>query len=140
MANLDNFRGDGRLTQPVNVTTWTVTDTSTGDDDDVTCTKAAEAGKTHFITCLCVSSDTSSSTAGGAVKATLSGSSSGTKLIFWQAGAGFASTKSPGSLDLSAPIQLSENEDAVFASTLVDANNDQCTFTMCGFTNETRIE
>ena len=141
MANLDNFRGDGRLTQPVNVTTWTVTDTSSGDDDDVTCTKAAESGKTHFITSLCVSSDTSAYTDGGSVKATLSGSSSGTKLIFWQVGSAlFGNAGSPGFLDISATIQLSENEDAVFASTLVDANDDQCTFTMCGFTNETRIE
>ena len=139
MANLDQFTGTGSLSQPVYVTTWTVTDTSTGDDDDVTCTKAAEAGKTHFITSLCVSSDTTAYTAGGAVKATLSGSSSGTKLIFWQAGSGFGSTKSPGSLDFSSPIQLSENEDAVFASTVVDANNDQVTFTMGGFTSPTRV-
>ena len=141
MANLDNFRGDGKLSPPKFITTWTVTDTSEADDDDVTCTKAAEAGKTHFITFVSLSSDTTSYTAGGSVKATLSGSSSGTKLHFWNNGTGiFGGNGSPAILQFSAPIQLSENENAVFASTLVDANNDQCTFTMGGFTNETRIE
>ena len=137
MANLDNFRGDGQQTQPVYATTWTVIDTSTGNDDEVTCTKAAEAGKTHFITFLTASTDSTTQAAGGVVKATLSGSSSGTTLIFWpQESDGPAA---PAHMDFNSPIQMAENETVTFSSDMAN-NDDQVTYTMGGFSNETRIE
>tara|TARA_Y100000310_G_C20075143_1_gene531235 strand:- start:42 stop:461 length:420 start_codon:yes stop_codon:yes gene_type:complete len=122
------------------VTEWTLTDTSDDDDDEVACSKPAEAGMTHFITHLCVSSDSTTSSEGGSVKATLSGGSSGLWLEFWQAGAGgFFSNGAPAGLEFSAPIQFGENESVVFTSELIDANNDQVTFTMSGFTSSVRI-
>ena len=137
MANLDNFRGDGEQSIPNCVTTWTVTDTSSGDNDEVTCTKTAEAGKTHFVTFLCTSTDNTSAGAGGDIKATLSGSSSGDKLLFWPMESD--GNGAPAFLNFTSPIQFSENENAVFASTMT-GSADQVTFTMGGFTNDTRIE
>ena len=140
MANLDNFRGDGEQTQPINVTTWTVIDTSTGDDDPVACTKAAEAGKTHFITFLTTSTDCTSALQGGTIHATLSGSSSGDKLHYWPSESD--GNGAPCHLDLKSPIQMAENETVTFSGTHPQAayRADQLTFTMGGFTNETRIE
>ena len=138
MANLDNFRGDGKQTQPVCITTWTATDTSSGDDDEVTCTKAAEAGKTHFITFLTTSTDSDRADASGTIKATLSGSSSGTKIIFWPMESD--TEGSPCHVDFQSPIQMAENETVTFSSTMDVNTDDQVTFTMGGFTNETRFE
>lgn len=137
MANLDNFRGDGQQTQPVYATTWTAVDTSSGDNDEVTCTKAAEAGKTHFITFLTTSTDNGTPSGGGAIKATLSGSSSGTALLFWPHESD--GNGAPCHIDLKSPIQMAENETVTFASDMY-GTDDQVTYTMGGFTNETRIE
>ena len=138
MANLDNFRGDGNQSIPNCITTWTVTDTSTGDDDEVTCTKAAEAGKTHYVTFVCASTDSTGALSGGVIKADLNGSVSGNKLHFWPAESN--GSAAPAYLSFSAPIRFNENEDVVFASTMNVATDDQVTFTVGGFSNETRIE
>lgn len=138
MANLDNFRGDGNQSIPNCITTWTVTDTSTGDDDEVTCTKAAEAGKTHYVTFVCASTDSTGALSGGVIKADLNGSVSGNKLHFWPAESD--GSAAPAYLSFSAPIRFNENEDVVFASTMNVATDDQVTFTVGGFSNETRIE
>ena len=137
MANLDNFRGDGTQSIPQCVTTWTVVDTSSGDNDEVTCTKTAEAGKTHFVTFICTSTDETSAVAGGNIKGTLKGSTSGSKLIIWPMESD--GNGAPAYLNFSAPIQFSENENVVFESAMAATDN-QVTFTVGGFTNETRIE
>ena len=136
MANLDQFTGTGSFAQPVYATTWTVTDTSTGDNDTVTCTKSAEAGKTHFITFLTTSTDHPVAATGGGIKATLSGASSGDKLHYWpQESDGRGA---PSHIDLQSPIQMGENEDVTFSSgSLVSGS--QVTFTMGGFTSPTRV-
>ena len=138
MANLDNFRGDGNQSIPNCVTTWTVVDTSTGDDDEVTCTKAAEAGKTHYVTFLCASTDSTAAAEGGTIKADLDGSVSGNKLHFWpQESDGSAA---PAYLSFSEPIRFNENEAVEFKSTMDVNDDDRVTFTVGGFSNETRIE
>lgn len=137
MANLDNFRGDGKQSIPANVTTWTVVDTSSGDDDEVTCTKAAEADRSHFITFLIATSDNVSNVAGGAVKARLYAGGGGTLLL--EAWIGQEDASGPTVINFAAPIQITENTDAIFTSAM-SADDDQVTFTMGGFTNDTRIE
>ena len=127
---------DFKSKTPGFVTEWTVTDTSDDNDDEVTCTKTAEAGKTHFVTFVCTSTDDTSTAAGGSIRATLSGSSSGTKLIMWPSEADGGGA--PAYLNFAAPIQFSENENVVFSSDM-DGSTDQVTFTVGGFTSSVRV-
>ena len=137
MPTIDNFTGTGQFSAPQCITTWTVTDTSSGDNDEVTCTKTAESGKTHFVTFVCTSTDNTSAGEAGDIKATLSGSSSGSKLLFWPMESD--GNGAPAFLNFSAPIQFSENENVVFSSTMT-GTGDQVTFTVGGFTSSTRVE
>ena len=138
MPTIDNFTGTGQFSAPQCITTWTVVDTSTGDDDEVTCTKAAEAGKTHYVTFVCASTDSTAAGTGGVIKADLDGSVSGNKLHFWPAesdGSG-----SPAYLSFSAPIRFNENEAVEFKSTMDVNTDDRVTFTVGGFTSNRRVE
>lgn len=142
------------------VTTWTVVDTSSGDDDEVTCTKAAEAGKRHFITFLSISCDARLHHEGRGVNASLK-SGGVTKYELWPRtevedtsfpGLAFCgiipfslahlilvtedSDSGPWFAEFEAPIQMGENEAATFESAM-DGSSDQVTFTMGGFTSDT---
>ena len=67
------------------ITTWLVKDVSSADDDEVAATKAAESGKTHFVTFITASCDRREpdigSTEGGAIKIQLK---DGTDIV-WEA-------------------------------------------------------
>ena len=160
MQNLSVY---GEPTQSAFVTTWTVVDTSSDDNDEVVCTKAAEAGRAHFITFLSVSTDASLRRQGKGVNAELK-SASTTKYLIWPRAifqAGSVADLSPdGTLPLSvpiattiimdedsgpwfiefeAPLQMGVNEAATFSSAM-DGDDDQVTFTMGGFTSDVRVD
>ena len=113
------------------VTEWTVVDTSSGDDDEVTCTKAAESGKAHFITFVSAGSCNTSHVAGGAIKAKLYAGAGETLLLeLW---VGDCLDSGINTVSFPAPIRIAENKAAVFAITM-SGTDDQATFTMGGFT------
>ena len=144
------------------ITEWTVAETSSGDDIEITCTKAAEAGKTHFITFLAVSTDARLTGLGGGVNAELK-SASTTKYLIWPRAlleaASYLGIMADGTLpvttpaaktlsmdedsgpwfhEFDAPIQMGENEAVTFTSSM-DIDTDQVSFTMGGFTSSVRI-
>ena len=160
---MQNLSAYGEPTQSGFITTWTVVDTSSGDDDEVVCTTAAEAGRSHFITFLSVATDASLSRQGKGVDAELK-SGSTTKYLIWprdkfQAGS-VADLSPDGTLPMSvptvvtismdedsgpwfiefeAPIQMGVNEAATFSSAM-EGDTDQVTFTMGGFTSDVRVD
>lgn len=160
---MQNLSAYGEPTQSAFITTWTVVDTSSGDDDEVVCTKAAEAGRAHFITFLSVSTDASLRRQGKGVNAELK-SASTTKYLIWpraklQAGSVLgmwpdgtmplaiptATTiimdedSGPWFIEFEAPLQMGVNEAATFSSAM-DGDDDQVTFTMGGFTSDVRVD
>ena len=113
------------------VTEWTVLDTSSGDDDEVTCTKAAESGKAHFITFLHAACDNTSNVAGGAVKARLYAGPGGTLMLEDWVGQDDAGPNT--TLTFPFPIKIKEGVAAIWSSTMA-GTDDQVTFTIGGFT------
>ena len=148
-------------TQAAFVTTWT--DVQTGTDNvDVTCTRALEEGKRHFITFLAISTDARLQDKGRGIGAILR-SGSDTKYEIWPRsdlqdpshlgevadGAlmmgmstpttiSMDSDSGPWYVEFEAPIQMGLNEAATFVSDM-DGDTDKVTFTMGGFTSDVSI-
>jgi len=160
---MKNLSAYGKPRQSAFVTTWTVVDTSSEDNDQVVCTKAAEDGRSHFITFLSASTDARLTTQGRGVNAELK-SGSVTKYLIWPrselqittyttlAVDGIMPTTAPKSktiimdedsgpwfINFEAPIQMGVNEAATFVSSM-DGVTDQVTFTMGGFTDDSRVD
>ena len=153
---------DFKSRSPGFITEWTVAETSSGDDVEITCTKAAEANKTHFITFLSVSTDARLTGLGGGVNAELK-SASTTKYLIWPRAlleaASYLGIMADGTMpigtpaaktlsmdedsgpwfhEFEAPIQMGENEAVTFTSSM-DGATDKVSFTMGGFTSSVRI-
>jgi len=142
------------------VTTWTEVATGT-DNVEVTCTRAAEAGKRHFITFLAVSTDARLQGEGRGVEARLK-SAGVTKFEMWPRSdiestsfhlvfggiipmkhapplfVEYDSDSGPWFAEFEAPIQMGENEAATFVSEM-SGTKDKVTFTMGGFTSDTQV-
>ena len=119
------------------ITEWTVTDTSTIDGDAVTCTKAGETGKTHFvtfITCSTNNTEADGTLVGKLWDGEIPGSGSvGLKLEVWPV----EQDGTPSIFNFSSPIQMTEGNEINFHGEI--SSGDQCTFTVGGFTSEYRV-
>ncbi len=119
------------------ITTWLVKDVSSADDDEVAATKAAESGKTHFVTFITASCDRREpdigSTEGGAIKIQLK---DGTDIV-WEAWVSDINGNNPAHFAFPAPIQLSRGTAAVVQSAMVGAT-DQVSVSFGGFTDDNR--
>ena len=140
------------------ITTWTVKDSSSGDNDEVEAIKAAESGNTHFITFITVSTDsddvtetnvaasydplgavstagttTRATTAAGAIRVYLTG---GTTVI-WEAWPSDLTGNNPAHFEFSSPIQISEGDLAKVTS-VMPGSADRVTVTFGGFTDNNR--
>ena len=148
-------------TQPAFVTTWTEVEVGT-DNVNVTCTRAAEEGRRHFITFLAVSTDASLRNEGRGIEAALK-SAGVTKYEMWPRSelqaTSFVGIAADGILPMSIPahktiredtdsgpwfmefedpIQMGENEAATFVSEM-SGTTDKVTFTMGGFTSSNSV-
>jgi hypothetical protein len=116
------------------VTTWTVTATDDA-GEAVVCTKADEAGKTHFITFIVCNTDNTDP--GGSLVVTLwDGAIDGTgkTLEVWPV----EQDGTPSIMNFSSPIQLTEGN-AVNLKGIPDGD-DKCSLTIGGFTSDTRVD
>ena len=116
------------------VTTWTVT-ASEDAGTPVVCTKALEAGKSHFITFIvCNTDNTDPDDATKLVVTLWDGAVDGTALLeVWpveQDGA-------PSIMNFSSPIQLTAGN-AVNLKGIPDSD-DKCSLTIGGFTSDSRV-
>ena len=121
------------------VTTWLVKDISSADDDEVGGTKAAEAGKTHFVTFITASTDRKEpdigTTEGGAIKIRLLDGAT----VIWEAWVSDLTGNNPAHFSFPAPIQLTEGYAATVQSAMVGAT-DQVSVTFGGFTDDQRVD
>ena len=132
------------------VTTWTVKDSSSGDNDEVEAIKAAESGKTHFITFITVSTDSidvsaasydplgavstaTATVAAGAIRVYLTGGST----VIWESWPSDITGNNPAHFEFSAPIQISEGDLAKVTS-VMPGSQDRVTVTFGGFTDDNR--
>jgi hypothetical protein len=143
------------------VTTWTEVATGT-DNIEVTCTRAGESGRQHFITFLAVSTDAKLQNEGRGVEARLK-SAGVTKFEMWPRSelqstsfpeivfggiipmklapplfVEYDSDSGPWFAEFEAPIQMGENEAATFVSEM-SGTKDKVTFTMGGFTSSNSV-
>ena len=131
---MDNLSAYGHPRQSGFVTTWTVTATSESDGDDIVCTKAAEPGRSHFVTFIACSTNNTDAT--GDIKAKLwNGAVDGTlSLEAWP----IEQDGTPSILNFSSPIQMT-------AGTILNLEGevsagDKASFTVGGFTSNVRID
>jgi len=115
---------------PGMITEWVVLDASGSDDDDVTVTKAAEAGKSHFITFVATSNDNTGSVAGGAVKMTVKDGSGKTYYSGWPSDV----DNSPCHINFPYPLKIDDGDSVIIAATMPGSSDDQCEVVMGGFT------
>tara|TARA_B100000470_G_C19719614_1_gene359332 strand:- start:438 stop:827 length:390 start_codon:yes stop_codon:yes gene_type:complete len=113
------------------VTTWTVTHAST-------CTKALEAGKSHFITFIVCSTDNSDPADKIVVKlweGDVDGD--GLRLEVWP----IEQDGTPSILNFSSPIQIAEGTKVILDSTITSGGGsaDTVSLTMGGFTSDSRV-
>ena len=108
-------------------TEWTVNDVSDGDNDDVTCTKTGVAGKAHYITFLCMSTD--NTTSGSPVITAELKDNGVTILECWP----IDIDASPTFVTFPNPIRISTGSDAVFFGD-AGSGSDQIAFCMGGYT------
>ena len=131
---MDNLSAYGHPRQSGFVTTWTVTATSGSDGDDILCTKAAEAGRTHFVTFIACS--TNNTDADGEIKAKLwDGAVDGTlRLEAWP----MEQDGTPSILNFSSPIQMTEGTILNLEGEV--SAGDKASFTIGGFTSDVRVD
>jgi len=110
-------------------TEWLVEDISSGDDDEVTCTKAAEVGKKHYITFLQASTDSTVGGTGGVIKGFLKQDSS-VLITCWPQ----ESDATPMVINFTFPIEIGENKPVHWMSDMSVNTDDRVVFTMGGFT------
>ena len=125
--------------RPGYITTWLVKDLSSADDDEVAATKAAEAGKTHFVTFITASTDRKEpaigSTEGGAIKIQLVDGAA----VVWEAWVSDLTGNNPAHFAFPAPIQITEGNAVIVQSAMVGAT-DQVSVTFGGFTDDNRSD
>ena len=135
---MDNLSAYGHPRQSGFVTTWTVTATSESDGDDIVCTKAAEPGRSHFVTFIACSTNNTDAT--GDIKAKLwdgvvpESGTDGLRLEAWP----IEQDGTPSILNFSSPIQMT-------AGTILNLEGevsagDKASFTVGGFTSNVRID
>ena len=138
---MDNLSAHGHPRQSGFVTTWTVTATSVNSADetnDVLCTKAAEPGRSHFVTFIACSTDNTDAT--GDIKAKLwdgvvpESGTVGLSLEAWP----IEQDGTPSILNFSAPIQLTAANAVNLEGEVSDG--DKASFTIGGFTSDVRVD
>ena len=121
------------------VTTWLVKDVSGSDDEEVSAEKAAESGKTHFVTFITASTDNRESdlgtTAGGAVHIQLKDDSA----VVWEAWVSDINGNNPAHFAFPAPIQLTEGNEVSVVSVMA-GDTDRVSVTFGGFTDNGRVD
>ena len=114
----------------LNCTEWIEEDISTGDDDEVLCTRAAESDRCHYITLLHVSTDSTIAGTGGTIKAYLK-VGGGVILTLWP-------QESDGNIPMMYappfPIKCPANTAVTFSSVMDVNAADRVIFSMGGFT------
>ena len=114
----------------VNCTEWLEEDISTGDDDEVTCTRAKETDRCHYITLLHVSTDSTTAGAAGSIRAILKFGGTAV-LTMWPAE---ADGNMPMLYSPPFPIKVPVNTAVTFESEMTVYTDDRVAFTMGGFT------
>ena len=132
---MDNLSAYGHPRQSGFVTTWTVTATSESDGDDIVCTKAAEPGRSHFVTFIACSTNNTDAT--GDIKAKLWDGAKDTGTLRLEAWP-IEQDGTPSILNFSSPIQMT-------AGTILNLEGevsagDKASFTIGGFTSNVRID
>ena len=119
------------------ITTWQVKNVSSADDDECQAVKAAETGKTHFVTFITASTDFKHSDidteAGGAIKVQLKDDST----VVWEA---WITVDQAGHFAFPAPIQMGEGKEISVVTDMssVKGNDSQASVTFGGFTDDNR--
>jgi hypothetical protein len=114
-------------------TEWTVTDASTTDNDDVACVRTGVAGKSHYITFLCMSTD-NTTTGTPVIKAFLKDHGIGTDdadslIQCWP----IDIDASPTFVTFPNPIRITPGSDVTFEGD-AGSGSDQIAFSMGGYT------
>jgi hypothetical protein len=110
-------------------TEWTVTDVSTGNADEISCTRTGESGKSHYITHIALSADNSSFGANPNKFYLKHGS--GSTLIF-EAWAVSNSTARGGPISFFYPLRIPAGDTVTLSSTQTSSN--QVAATLTGYT------
>jgi len=114
----------------ITATEWLEEDISTGDDDEVVCTRAKESDRCHYITLLHASTDSTIAGTGGTIKGYLKFGGT-TVMTLWP-------QESDGNIPMMFcppfPIKCPVNTAVTFESDMSVNTDDRVAFTMGGFT------
>ena len=117
------------------VTTWTEVATG-GAGADPECTRAAETGKSHFITFIVCNTDNTDP--GHTVKGYLRSVEKTSGPLFLEVWP-IEQDGTPSIINFSSPIQMPEGT-VVSLEGITSDGSDSCSLTMGGFTSDTRVD